>query len=80
MILTLQEISNSKSSYRINLLSLGSHDLAKSINLKVSDDEKEITNFRQKIIDFKFVHFQKIGRNKTYQNHHFITTDAVRPT
>jgi len=50
-ISSLQEISNSKSSYRINLLSLGSHDLAKSINLKVSEDEKEITNFRQKIID-----------------------------
>ena len=65
-ISSLQEISNSKSSYRINLLSLGSHDLAKSINLKVSDDEKEITNFRQKIIDHSknlMFHFTEIHQH-----------------
>ena len=39
---------------RVNLVSFGSHDLAKSINLKVSDDEREILEFRKTIIKYSF--------------------------
>ena len=35
---------------RVNIISFGSHDLTKSINLKVSEDEKEILEFRKNII------------------------------
>lgn len=45
----LEEICNYKE--RIKIISFGSHDLAKSINLNVSHDEKEILNFRKKIIE-----------------------------
>ena len=38
-------------SERIQILSFGSHDLAKSINLKVSEDEKEILEFRKNIVN-----------------------------
>ena len=37
-------------SERIQIISFGSHDLAKSINLKVSEDEKEILEFRKNIV------------------------------
>ena len=37
-------------SERIQIISFGSHDLAKSINLKVSDDENEILNYRKLIV------------------------------
>ena len=37
-------------SERIQIISFGSHDLAKSINLKVSDDEKEILIYRKLIV------------------------------
>ena len=37
-------------SERIQIISFGSHDLAKSINLKVSDDEKEILSYRKLIV------------------------------
>ena len=36
---------------RIKIISFGSHDLAKSINLKISDDEKEILEFRKNIVN-----------------------------
>lgn len=39
---------------RVKIISFGSHDLAKSINLKVSDDENEILNFRKKIVKYSF--------------------------
>ena len=32
------------------MISFGSHDLAKSINLKVSDDEKELLDYRKLIV------------------------------
>ena len=38
-------------SERIQIISFGSHDLAKSINLKVSEDEKEILEFRKNIVN-----------------------------
>ena len=38
-------------SERIQIISFGSHDLAKSINLKISEDEKEILEFRKNIVD-----------------------------
>ncbi len=38
-------------SERIQIISFGSHDLAKSINLKVSENEKEILEFRKNIVD-----------------------------
>ncbi len=38
-------------SERIEIISFGSHDLAKSINLKVSEDEKEILEFRKNIVN-----------------------------
>ena len=38
-------------SERIQIISFGSHDLAKSINLKISEDEKEILEFRKKIVN-----------------------------
>ena len=38
-------------SERIQIISFGSHDLAKSINLKISDDEKEILEFRKNIVN-----------------------------
>ena len=37
-------------SQRIKIISFGSHDLAKSMNLKVSEDEKEILDFRKNIV------------------------------
>ena len=36
---------------RIKIISFGSHDLAKSINLKISEDEKEILEFRKNIVN-----------------------------
>ena len=47
----LKEICEFKE--RIKVISFGSHDLAKSINLKVSDDENEILNYRKLIVTFK---------------------------
>ena len=44
----LKEICEFKE--RIKIISLGSHDLAKSINLKVSDDEKEILSYRKLMV------------------------------
>ena len=44
----LKEICEFKE--RIKVISFGSHDLAKSINLKVSDDEKEILSYRKLIV------------------------------
>ena len=38
-------------SERIQIISFGSHDLARSINLKVSEDEKEILEFRKNIVN-----------------------------
>ena len=38
-------------SERIQIISFGSHDLAKSINLKVSEDENEILEFRKNIVN-----------------------------
>jgi len=38
-------------SQRIQIISFGSHDLAKSINLKISEDEKEILEFRKNIVN-----------------------------
>ena len=38
-------------SERIKIISFGSHDLTKSINLKVSENEKEILEFRKNIVD-----------------------------
>ena len=46
----LQEICNFDE--RIKIISFGSHDLAKSINLKVSDSENEILGFRKLIAKF----------------------------
>jgi citrate lyase subunit beta/citryl-CoA lyase len=37
---------------RVKIISFGSHDLAKSINLKVSDNENEILEFRKLIAKF----------------------------
>ena len=36
---------------RIQIISFGSHDLAKSIKLKISEDEKEILEFRKNIVN-----------------------------
>ena len=44
----LQEICSFNK--RISVVSFGSHDLAKSINLKVSDDEKELLEYRKNIV------------------------------
>ena len=41
----LEEICSYKE--RINTISFGSHDLAKSLNLKVSDSEQEILRYRK---------------------------------
>ena len=38
-------------SERIQIISFGSHDLTKSINLKVSENEKEILEFRKNIVN-----------------------------
>ncbi len=46
----LQEICNFVE--RVKIVSFGSHDLAKSINLKVSDNENEILEFRKLIAKF----------------------------
>ena len=46
----LQEICNFVE--RVKIISFGSHDLAKSINLKVSDNENEILEFRKLIAKF----------------------------
>ena len=46
----LQEICNFVE--RIKIISFGSHDLAKSINLKVSDNENEILEYRKLIAKF----------------------------
>tara|TARA_B100000965_G_C19376052_1_gene662510 strand:+ start:49 stop:714 length:666 start_codon:yes stop_codon:yes gene_type:complete len=45
----LEEICSFKE--RINVISFGSHDLTKSINLKVSSDEREILEFRKNIVN-----------------------------
>ena len=47
-IKNLKEICEFKE--RIKVISFGSHDFAKSINLKVSDDENEILNYRKLIV------------------------------
>lgn len=52
----LQEICSFKE--RVNLISFGSHDLTKSINLKVSEDEKEILEFRKNIVS-KSINIEK---------------------
>jgi len=44
----LEEICSFKE--RVKIISFGSHDLAKSINLKISEDEKEILEFRKNIV------------------------------
>tara|TARA_Y100000590_G_scaffold189956_1_gene216291 strand:+ start:1794 stop:2447 length:654 start_codon:yes stop_codon:yes gene_type:complete len=44
----LQEICSFKQ--RIKVISFGSHDLANSINLEVSDDEKELLEYRKDIV------------------------------
>ena len=61
----LNEISNFKE--RIKNISFGSHDLAKSINLKVSADEKEILEYRKLIakysknpIDTSYLNFKDL--------------------
>ena len=61
----LKEICEFKE--RIKIISFGSHDLAKSINLKVSDDEKEILIYRKLIvshsknpIDTSYLNFKDI--------------------
>ena len=61
----LDEISNFKE--RIKNISFGSHDLAKSINLKVSADEKEILEYRKLIakyskspIDTSYLNFKDL--------------------
>ena len=52
----LKEICSFKN--RVNLISFGSHDLTKSINLKVSEDEKEILEFRKNIVS-KSINIEK---------------------
>ncbi len=47
-IANLEEISSYKE--RIKIISFGSHDLAKSINLNVSEDEKEILEYRKAMV------------------------------
>ena len=37
---------------RINIISFGSHDLAKSLNLKVSDSEQEILKYREAMVRY----------------------------
>jgi citrate lyase subunit beta/citryl-CoA lyase len=37
---------------RINTISFGSHDLAKSLNLKVSDGEQEILSYREAVVKY----------------------------
>ena len=37
---------------RINTISFGSHDLAKSLNLKVSDSEQEILSYREAVVKY----------------------------
>ena len=61
----LDEISNFKD--RVKNISFGSHDLAKSINLKVSADEKEILEYRKLIakysknpIDTSYLNFKDL--------------------
>ena len=65
-------------SERIQVISFGSHDLAKSINLKISDDEKEILEFRKNIvnksknikspIDTSFLNFKDLNGFETSCN------------
>ena len=45
----LEEICSFKE--RVKIISFGSHDLAKSISLKISEDEKEILEFRKNIVN-----------------------------
>jgi|TARA_B100000780_G_scaffold272425_1_gene234663 citrate lyase subunit beta/citryl-CoA lyase len=47
-IANLEEINSYKE--RIKIISFGSHDLAKSINLNVSEDEKEILEYRKAMV------------------------------
>ena len=61
----LQEICNFDE--RVKIISFGSHDLAKSINLKVSENEDEIlkyrkliTKFSKKPIDTSYLNFKDI--------------------
>ena len=46
----LEEICSYKE--RINIISFGSHDLAKSLNLKVLDSEQEILKYRETIVKY----------------------------
>ena len=46
----LEEICSYKE--RINTISFGSHDLAKSLNLKVSDSEQEILKYREAMVRY----------------------------
>ena len=65
-------------SERIQIISFGSHDLAKSINLKISEDEKEILEFRKNIvnksknikspIDTSFLNFKDLNGFETSCN------------
>ena len=65
-------------SERIQIISFGSHDLAKSINLKISGDEKEILEFRKNIvnksknikspIDTSFLNFKNLNGFETSCN------------
>ena len=69
----LQEICNFDE--RVKIISFGSHDLAKSINLKVSENEDEIlkyrkliTKFSKKPIDTSYLNFKDIdGFKKSCQ-------------
>ena len=47
---SLEEICSYKE--RINTISFGSHDLAKSLNLKVSDSEQEILKYREAMVRY----------------------------
>ena len=65
-IKNLKEISEFKE--RVKVISFGSHDLAKSINLKVSYDEKELLDYRKIIvshspnpIDTSYLNFKDMG-------------------
>ena len=65
--LDLDEISNFKD--RVKNISFGSHDLAKSINLKVSTDEQEILEYRKLIakysknpIDTSYLNFKDLKK------------------
>jgi len=56
IIESLKGINNLEEIYgykeRINIVSFGSHDLAKSLNLKVSDSEQEILIYREAMVKY----------------------------